>query len=232
MTPPDAAEPASPRHVRADWNQYRNLSRLVDHWDRPGWRDGRRSYHWIVTFAHVPGVTQLAVRCQDQLRRQPTLDLVAVDSLHVTIQRVAFTDEMTPSILRTVAVAATNRYAALPPFTATVGPLAGSTGAVRFSVGPHQPFHRVRDAARAAIAEVAGPAAVPDATAPFVPHVSIAYNNSPTDARPIIDTVAHLRTYGSVTAPIRIVDLVELRREGKAYVWAHIAAAPLTGQDG
>lgn len=233
MTSTDAgsAEPAGQDHdyVRSDWNRYRQLDTLINHWNRPGWTNGRRSYHWIVRFDDHPAVRQLTTRCQDRLRHLPTLDLVPATSLHLTLQRVGFTDEITPATAHAVAAAARDRYAALPPFAATVGPLAGSAGAVRFSAGPHQPFHRLRDTAIDAVAQVRGLDAVPARTADFLPHVSIAYNSTATDAMPIIEQVAALRSLEPVTVPVEAVDLVELRRDGRAYAWRLIATAPLTG---
>ncbi len=216
-------------YVRADWERYRRLTSLVNHWDRPGWNSGRRSYHWIVRFDDDPAVRRLAARCQQHLRHLPTLDLVPAAGLHLTVQRVAFTDEISISDAHAIADAAHDRYAALPVVTAMVGPLAGSSGAVRFSVGPHQPLRRIRETARDAIAQVRGADAVPARATDFVPHVSIAYNSRPTEARPIIQQVAMLRSLESVMVRIGAIDLVELRRDGRQYVWERIISVPLGG---
>lgn len=216
-------------YVRVDWDQYRRLTTLVNHWDRPGWNGGRRSYHWIVRFDGDQAVRQLAARCQRHLHHLPTLDMVPAAGLHLTVQRIAFTDELSLGAAHAVAVAARDQYAALPAVTTTVGPLAGSTGAVRFSVGPHQPLRRIREVARAAIAYVRGTDAVAGRATDFVPHVSIAYNSRPIEARPIIEQVAMLRSLGSVTARIGAVDLVELRRDDRRYVWEPIVSVPLDG---
>lgn len=231
MTPSDirSVEPDTPDYIHADWDRYRQLSTLVNHWDRPGWTDGRRSYHWIVRFDDCPAVRALAARCQDQLRHLPTLDLVPATSLHLTLQRVGFTDQITTADAHAVAAAAREQYAAMPPVTTTIGPLAGSAGAVRFSAGPHQPLRRIRNTARTAVAEVLGTDAVSAPAADFVPHVSIAYNNTSVDAELIIEHVATLRTLATTTVQIDAVDLVELRRDGPSYVWGTVATVPLAG---
>jgi 2'-5' RNA ligase len=225
-----SVEPDTPDYVHADWDRYRQLSTLINHWDRPGWTDGRRSYHWIVRFDDCPVVRALTAHCQDHLRHLPTLDLVPATSLHMTLQRVAFIDQITTGDARVVAAAARERYADMPPVTTTIGPLAGSAGAVRFSAGPHRPLRRIRSVARAAIVAVRGTDADSAPAADFIPHVSIAYNNTPIGAQPIIEQVATLRSLAPVTVQIRAVDLVELRRDGPSYVWSPVVTVPLTGQ--
>ncbi|GIM87335.1 2'-5' RNA ligase family protein [Salinispora arenicola] len=217
-------------YIRSDWNRYRQLDRLVDHWQRPGWSAGRRSYHWIVRFDNRPTVQQLATRCQARLGHLNTLDLAPVESLHMTLQRVSFTDEITSSQALAVAAVATERCAAMRPFTATVGPLTGSANSVHLSVGPHRPFHLLRHAVVAATAHVRGAEAVPGHAATFDPHVSIAYNRRPTAAKPVIEQVATVRSLSPVTVQVDAISLVELRRDGHSYIWRQIMAVPLAGQ--
>ena len=145
---------------------------------------------------------------------------------------MAFTDEVTTADVHDVVAAAHGRCAAIPPVTVSVGPLAGSAGAVRFSVGPHHPIRQIRAATQAAIVEVLGSQALPTPATPFVPHVSIAYNNTPANAQPVIEQVAALRPLGTVTVEVRAIDLVELRRDGATYAWSPFATVPLTGHTG
>lgn len=232
MRPAEGAEdrPDENEYIRSDWRRYRQLDRLVNHWERPGWEAGRRSYHWIVRFDERPAVQRLAERCQARLGNLETLDLVPVGSLHLTVQRVSFTDEITSSQALAVAAAASERCASIRPFAATVGPLTGSANSVFLNVGPHWPFHLLRQAVVAATAHVRGAEAVPDHPATFDPHVSIAYNRRPTVAKPVIAQVATARSIPSVTVQVETVSLVELRRDGHTYLWRQIAAVPLAAR--
>ncbi|MFV2108267.1 2'-5' RNA ligase family protein [Micromonospora sp. LOL_015] len=191
---------------------------MVNHWDRPGWTPGRRSYHWLVMLGHVSALTAMATHCQEQLRDLPHLDLVPTASLHITMHRLAFTDEVSPEVAAAVVNDVRRRCADLPPIPIEIGPLAGSPGAVRFSVGPPEPVSRLRDLIRDSIAEVRGSAALPGRASRFVPHVSIAYHNAAADAQPLIQRVASLRNLRPVTTVIQAVDLVKLRREGHKYI--------------
>lgn len=218
-------------YVDQDWLRYRTLGRLIDHWDRKGWSPGRRSYHWIMCLGRHQALRELANECQTAMRDIPTLDMVPLDGLHLTIQRVGFTDEVPPAQLTPIVRAARSRLATISPITLRVGPLAGSAGAVRFSAGPHGPVRSVRQAVRQALAENLGEVAVPVRATEFVPHVSIAYNHAPTTAAPVIDRVASLRSIPAVTVTIPSVELVELRRERRSYVWDVLAVTSLSGDE-
>lgn len=227
--PREADEPRD--YADEDWIRYRTLDYLINHWERSGWRPGRRSYHWMMCLGESEAVHKLANGCQAALGHIPTLDLVPAKGLHLTVQKVGFTDEVPAAQLDQIVAAAQRRLVVITPISLRVGPLAGSAGAVRFSAGPHPPVRNVRLALRQALAEVRGELAVPARATEFVPHVSIAYNNTPTDAAPIIDLVATLRSVAPVTTAIPSVDLVELRREHRSYAWDVLATATLGGNE-
>lgn len=220
-------QPDTADYREVDWRRFQAVERLTNHWNRPGWLAGRRSYHWLISLEDSPELRALAARCQAKLQDFPTLDLVPLTSLHLTLQRAGFTDEMRHAQARAIFDAAREGCAAIAPLTLKIGPLAGSPGAVRFSVGPRQPMRQVFDAVRAAIADVRGKQALSDGNEPFIPHVSIAYSNADTPARPVIERVAALRELGAVTARVDGVRLVELRREGRSYVWETVGNAGL-----
>ncbi|MFV2125229.1 2'-5' RNA ligase family protein [Micromonospora sp. LOL_013] len=218
------AQPKAPAHdherpwADQEWAQFQQVQRMVNHWDRPAWTPGRRSYHWMVMLGHVPALTAMAMHCQEQLRDLPHLDLVPTASLHITMQRLAFTDEVSPDVAAAVVNEVRRRCVDFPAIPVEIGPLAGSPGAVRLSVGPPEPVSRLRDVIRDSIAEVRGPAALPERASRFAPHVSIAYHNAAADALPLIQRVASLRHLPPAATVIQSVDLVELRREGHQYV--------------
>ncbi|WP_156993178.1 2'-5' RNA ligase family protein [Pseudonocardia acaciae] len=85
-----------------DWQAYRQLDQMENHWNRPGWKSGQRSYHWMLTFANAENVRQIAKHCQVQLQ-STELDLVPLDTLHVTIGRLGFVEEMTADEARAAA---------------------------------------------------------------------------------------------------------------------------------
>ncbi|ABW10842.1 conserved hypothetical protein [Parafrankia sp. EAN1pec] len=222
MTTARTADP-----VADDWHRFAGLDRLDNHWDRPGWTPGRRSYHWMLTFEDATELHVLADRCQRQLRL-PALDPVPPDGLHLTLQRLAFTDQISRADVDRAVEQTHIRLAGVEPFSLTMGPLAGSSGAVRFSVLPWAPVVAVRDRIIEATTAVLGPAAVAAKPHGFRPHVGIAYCNSQTDAYPIVSAVRGLRGLPPVRVAVGDVALVELRREERAYRWDTVARVHLS----
>jgi 2'-5' RNA ligase len=209
-----------------DWSAFSGLPEMTDHWSRPGWADGARAYYWMLTFPDEPALTDLASQCQTALAPLG-LDLVPEDGLHITLARVGRRDEVADGLLNELARTAARL---LPDaFALRVMPLAGSRGAVRFSVGPWSPLvllhSTLLDAGRAA------GFTPPKPTACFRPHLSIAYNNRRRDARPVGDAVASVRTLPAVEVKVADVQLVELRRDGRTYRWDVLESLPLTAPD-
>ena len=201
-----------------DWHRFRQLSQLGNHWERPGWAHGRRSYHWLLTFKHAPDLHALAAQCQAPFSDLSQFDLVSLDTLHLTLHRLAFTDELPPSRLPAIVAAVRQRCRDLAALRLRIGWLAGSTGAIRFTTLPVEPVVKVPDIVLAQSAQVhqTVPACVVDG---FWPHVSIAYSNSAQPAAPIATTIEALRSLPPAEVLVTSLVLVELRREGRAYGW-------------
>jgi 2'-5' RNA ligase len=222
------AEPPADAHdptviAEHDWAAFSALDEMTDHWARPGWSDGARAYYWMLTFPDERELSALALRCQEALAPLG-LDPVPADGLHVTLARVGSPDTVTPTQLDDLLRAA---EPTLPDaFSVRAMPLAGSRGAVRLSLGPWQPLLRLHEAlAQAGRPTDLGPT---KPTAVFRPHLSLAYNNRPRPAAPVVETVTDLRSLPSVVLQVREVQLVELRREGRAYYWDVLKGLPLT----
>lgn len=220
--PPSLSDPAV--IAAHDWSAFCAVDLLHNHWDRRGWTPGRRSYHWFITLDDQPALIDLAQRCQQALAAFE-LDAVAPESLHLTLCRVAFTDEVTDEQARFVAEAARQRVGALGPFRLTVGPLAGSRGAVGFSVSPWEPLMELHDRLiQARTAVLASPAG----TSRFRPHVGIAYGNRTMPASSLRRAMEPLRRLSPVQVTAGTAHLVILRREDHAYRWERFETLCLT----
>ena len=225
--PPDLDDPAG-IHVN-DWAAFQGVSRMDNHWDRAGWSGGRRSYHWLLDCTKYSSdaatLHHLAQSCQTRLARKE-LDPVALDSLHITLGRVAFTDEITRGQATDVATSLVAGYRGAGPLNLQIGPLAGSTGALRFSVAPWTgliTLHKtIRHTTRQALNGLS-----PMATAGFRPHLSIAYCNTSLLVAPLLPTIAELRRLKPVALRITAVSLVEMRREKHAYQFTEVASLAL-----
>ncbi|MEO3799982.1 2'-5' RNA ligase family protein [Nonomuraea sp. B1E8] len=150
-------------------------------WPREGWHPGRLVYTWHLTFEHAPELHRLVERYQATLSGLQGLDPVPTQWLHLTIQGVAFADELTQSQIDEIVTAVTLELETVPAFQLTFGKTAIIGEAIVLPPTPAEPVHEVWRAIRSGIANVLGREKVPTAheqSTGFRPHVSIAYVNT------------------------------------------------------
>jgi hypothetical protein len=190
---------------------------------------GRRVDTFHVTFDGLPPVTALAAAARSRLAGLLGLDLVPDEWLHLTMQDVGFSDEVTGTDREAIIAAATTSLAALPPVTVTTGPPVLAREGILCWVAPAGALDPVRDAVRAAISEVRGSNRVPDSAewARWSPHVSLAYANADGPAEPFRAALDGCTDVATVT--VRAVDLIRLGRDRQMYEWEPIARLPLGG---
>lgn len=211
-----------------DWQAFHQVDFMQNHWDRPGWLEGRRTYHWMLSFHDDQAVQDLADRCQTELLR-PDFDPVPLDALHLTVGRVAFTDETALATVDRLVEIAKLKCKPLAPFALDVGPLAGSRGALRFTVAPWLPLLELHRTLAEATQDVFGDAARMR-TKDFRPHLSIAYCNQTVPVPDLLPLVGRLRALRPAATFVEAVSLVELRRDGRTYRYDELARLDLAGR--
>ncbi len=219
MTSTAGAHPP-PRHA---------AQRVRDHWWwRPGWHAGRRFYTWHLTFDGQQDLHRLVRGYQAHLHL-PALDLLPLPWLHLTVQGVGFTDQVSQRDLRAVVAAAAERCARVAPFPLALGPAAVGPEGVKLRVLPAAPVERLRATLREAIAAVWGAGQVPEAAEGFSPHVSVAYSNAEGPAAPLIARVERAGPQ-QATVTIRAAQLLDLERDTHVYRWKTQATVPLLAE--
>lgn len=198
---------------------------MRNHWDRADWSPGRTAYYWYLTFLDEHVLQAMAAECQAVIRGAH-FDVVPTSELHMTLERVEFSDCIGDDDLVTVQQMANQSLADIEPFEMTVGPLAGSAGALSFSALPRERLSDIRRRLVVA-AHSAGYAFDVSPEASFRPHVGIAYCNRSIDARGIIEKVRALRTIPQVAVQVREVALVALTRNERSYSWESVHRVPL-----
>ncbi|MFC8796939.1 2'-5' RNA ligase family protein [Promicromonospora sp. NPDC057138] len=209
------------------WARFQELDKLTDHWWwRPGWHVGRKAYTWHITFDNATAgpLHDLVDEIQPHLEG-PGLDPIPKRWLHLTMQGVGFTDEVSDEDLTAIADAATARLAHVLAFDMTLGPADADAEGTGLLITPWAAVAQVRDAVRAGIGDVW--ANVPEDADGFRPHVSVAYSNAALEAGLVRDRVARLREITPVTIPITSVQLIRLNRDEKVYVWDVVRDVPL-----
>jgi 2'-5' RNA ligase len=203
-----------------------DVTELRDHWYwRPGWKVGRSFYTWHITFANAPAVATLAEQYAAALAELPEYDPIPLEWLHLTMQGIGFTDEVDRAIVDQVVDAARTRLAKIAPVTITIGPAEIDPEALRLPVQPVEPLIGIRDAIRAAIADVCGEDNVPESS-DYRPHVSLGYTNTTGPAQRALNSlVGHTPRTAQVT--VDSAALIDLNRDHKMYQWTTVAKARL-----
>lgn len=200
---------------------------MADHWWwRPGWRHGRRMYYWHVTFPEAPQVQALAVAARDRLAGLPGMDLVPARWLHLTTQAIGFTDEVSDADLAAIAGAARRRLARLAPPQVVIGPARVITEGIVCDARPTGSLTPLRDALRAAIGDVWGPARVPGRSE-WWPHVSLGYASAAGPAGPFEAALAGFT--GVAPHTVSAIQLIRLGRDHHRWEWDACATVPLGG---
>jgi 2'-5' RNA ligase len=211
-----------------DWRDFRRFRRLANHWYwRPGWRPDRHYMTWYVLFGADTRLGEFVAEHQKHLDLT-YLDLVPPDLLHMTVQGVAFADDIAPDQVAEIGAVARHLCADLLPLDLTIGPIAGYPGGVFLRASPWQPVRDLRERLRAAIAKTIGARRVPDEPRRFKPHVSIGYCNKDVPAAELIERVEQLRQLPPIKIGVEAVHLIELRRDGQAYRWDVAEPVPLS----
>lgn len=201
------------------------MTKIADHWWwRPGWSVGARFYTFHFTFQDQPEVQEHAAKARARLEGLPGLDLVPGQWLHLTTQGIGFADKVSDDDLAAITSAARNRLAAVAPVPVSVGPPVVASEGIACWVGPDGVLDTVRDAIRAAIADVWGRDHVPEGTE-WTPHVSVAYSNVSGPANVYEAALAGQAPATIVT--LGSAQLIRLGRDHRVYEWETIATLPL-----
>jgi 2'-5' RNA ligase len=209
--------------VSEELARFRNIRWLHNHWSR----SMPRAYYWYLTFEHCPDLHSLIRQCQDVINF-PYLDLTPPRNLHLTLDRIAFDEDIPAGILSDIAAAAVNVCQEVPAFEITIGALGGTAGAIGFSASPGKRLRSLRDKLRAATLSVYPDA--PVGRSEFHAHVTIAYANS--DDVPAADVVAavdRINATARTDVRVKVTDgaLVLLEQRPRSYAWEAVSRIPL-----
>jgi len=208
-----------------------DVAQVKNHWWwRPGWQVGRHFYACHITFEKQPDVQRLAAFYQEPLGQFPGLDLIPRPWLHLTMQGIGFTDEVSDSEISRITSGISGRLASITPPVVTFTRPTVQNDAIYMPAAPADALDEVRRNTHEAIKEVLGPKRSPDmnltqALQKYQPHVSIAYVNRDGSALPYIEAL-HGISHGPVTLSIRAVSILTFHRDNRMYEWT--SAIPIT----
>ena len=200
---------------------------MADHWWwRPGWRPGRRMYYWHVTFPEAPEVQALAAAARERLAGLPGMDLVPGQWLHLTTQASVSPTRWATATWRRSPARHGRRLARVAPPQVVIGPARVMTEGIVCDARPAGSLTPVRDALRAAIGDVWGPARVPGRSE-WWPHVSLGYASAAGPAGPFEAALAGFTDVAPHT--VSAIQLIRLGRDHHLWEWDVCATVPLGG---
>lgn len=207
-------------------SQDQPIERLAYHWWwRDGWQQGRHLYACHFTFQDHPALQNLAAGYQQALSSLPDLEPIPPQWLHLTMQEVAFLDEISPDQLAEFAAVAAAQLAQVPAPEVTFHRASVVSEAVLLLATPAPPIDAVRRAIRAAIAETLvdiQPSVIPR----YRPHVSVAYSNVEQPAAPVHRALQGVELK-PVTLTLSAVSLIEYHRDDRMYAWTSNTPLPI-----
>jgi hypothetical protein len=198
---------------------------LVNHWrPLPEWQPGRRLWTFYMTFDGQSDLHAAVQRYHHELSGIDEFDLVNPRWLHVTLQGIAFSDQLDAAHVDTIEAEVSTALATrrLPALKLAPARLDGDALSMRLT--PADGISALREDIRACVSGTIGAGnlyQLPEPAGGFNPHISIAYANAS-----IPDTSDVCARLDRVPPPdfsldVKHVSLVQLGRETHRWFWDH-----------
>lgn len=202
-------------------------------WWRPGWRAGRHYYACHLTMEDQPELRKLVDVYQSALSRVTALDLIPPKWLHLTMQGIGFTDEISDRAISHILQGLREKLRKAGPPIATFQWPTIRAEAVYLLAQPPQPLQELRLAAYEAIASAFDSPECFHEPRPtlteYQPHVSVAYINTDGTTRPITEALGTIdpAILEPVTATFRSASLLTFHRDHRMYEWTRSQSIPI-----
>jgi 2'-5' RNA ligase len=203
---------------------------VVNHWTKLSeWSPGRSLLACYLTFEMQPDLHEVVTTYQGALADLPTLDLIWQEWLHLTVQGIAFTDELDPGQAEKVVTAVRDELAVQRSCAFTLQPPMVGNDGVYLPAAQPQPLAAVRESVAAAAGRMLAPRslyALPgQGDSEFVPHVSIAYANGEVPREAVVDRLCRVDV-PSVTVRVDDISMIKLRRDHRRWAWTDAVKIP------
>jgi hypothetical protein len=198
-------------------------------WWRPGWAPGRHFYACHLTFEDQPSVQQLVLDYQAALAGLGGLDLIPGRWLHLTMQGIGFTDQISEDEIAAVTGALQEHFRTVTPPVVTFHRPAVWPDAITLPATPASALRQLRQGAYDVIQAVLGQDRMhepPETIAQYRPHVSVAYINAPGLAQPIVSALPRARPE-PVTTALDSASVLTFHRDNRMYEWTTAIRLPI-----
>jgi 2'-5' RNA ligase len=204
---------------------------LVNHWsDLPGWHEGRSLWAMYFTFLDNHPLHRAVLAYQDAIRDVPGIDLIDLEWLHLTMQGIAFADEVADDEVQEIS----RRLGEIVPPPAlptafSVQPPILDHDAVILPVVPTRELSALRNILRSLTKDVLdgrAPYRLPDPVGGFRPHISIAYPNRDMPGGAVTGRLSTVR-HEDVELGLSHLSFLLLQRSRPRWFWTQEYRVPL-----
>lgn len=198
--------------------------RMEDHWAlEPGTDLGRARLMWFMPTGRYEPVAELAREGQDRLAGLGGLDLVPREWLHITTLIAGYRDQITADQTDAMITHARRLAARIRPVTVSLGRVLYHPRAVMLDAGPAANLEPVLDTVQQATRAATGRDGQLH-TAPWKPHITLAYSKAIQAAGPVIEALGRQLPSREVT--LSRVCLVS-QTHGQQWTWDLISEVHL-----
>jgi 2'-5' RNA ligase len=192
--------------------------KTADHWKiHGGWTPGRRYLTTFIVFEEDSPCAHAALKVQADLAKAPVA-ICPPDALHQTVQGAGWEDELSFAQVEKVRKCVKSAALRVAPFTLAVKSLHYEEDAIMFLFESSAALLDLRAELHKSVSYALDRCA-PGEPDEIVPHMSVAYCNSESDAAPLFEAE---EKYASLTVKpyeVKSVDLIWLSREADRYRW-------------
>jgi 2'-5' RNA ligase len=202
---------------------------MENHWvQEPGADPGRARLMWFMCLGREPNAVRLATVGQARLNGLPGLDLVPPEWLHMTTLIAGYPDEAPASQIDAMTAHARRLLAAVSPVTITLSRVLYHPRAIMLAAAPAEALLPVLSACQEATRSGTGRDGRLHRD-PWVPHMTLAYGNSPNPAAPAIEALGRELPADKIT--VQSVSLISQAPRQK-WTWELVAEIPLGTEPG
>lgn len=195
---------------------------LGNHWtDDSDWRPGRRLWAFYLTLEKEFELHRTVAGYQASLRPIQGLDCVDPRWLHITMQGIAFVDNVDPCAIASLIREVGPKVSRMTPPIVTVHPPETTFDSITLPVTPEQPLSEVKRLVRVAGTKILRGRdlqELPQSPDGFRPHISIAYANSDVASFEVSSALSSVPDCHT-TVSLNSLCIVQLQREQNRWSW-------------
>jgi 2'-5' RNA ligase len=200
-------------------------TRMADRWHaRPEPGPGEAQIYWHILMRDQPQARALAAVARQRLAEFSGLHFTPEQLLHLSVLRVGLNTEFSAGGIDTMIGQAGHLLAQIPPVTLTLGQVLYHPEAIALGIRPADALDAVSLAIRKTAADAL---ALPEdvVTAPWIPHMTVAYSTQDQAAAPIIASLG--RELPDCPLTIDTIHLIAQHGAERDWRWQQVATVRL-----